>query len=143
MNVSVIAALILVGQFGINLADPLFAFAIAGYILWTAWHIFRNALDQLIDKEFAAGDRDRIKDIALSHPEVLAIHDLRTRSSGRDTFIQLHLEMHGAMTLLRAHDVADQVEWEVMAAFPETEVLIHQDPFGLEQQPGRTVAEGA
>jgi ferrous-iron efflux pump FieF len=143
VNVSVIIALVLAGQFGFTMADPIFAFAIAGYILWLAWHIFRDALDQLMDREFAIGDRDRIKEIALAHPEVLAIHDLRTRSSGRDTFIQLHLEMHGAMALLRAHDVADQVEREVMAAFPEAEVLIHQDPFGLEQQPGRTVAEGA
>ena len=126
-----------------GLTDPLFAFGIAGYILWTAWHIFRDALNQLMDKEFAVGDRDRIKEIALAHPEVMAIHDLRTRSSGRDTFIQLHLEMHGAMTLLRAHDVADRVELELMAAFPEAEVLIHQDPFGLEEPPGRTVAEGS
>lgn len=143
VNVSVIVALVLAGQFGFTLADPLFAFGIAGYILWTAWHIFRDALNQLMDKEFAVGDRDRIKEIALAHPEVMAIHDLRTRSSGRDTFIQLHLEMHGAMTLLRAHDVADRVELELMAAFPEAEVLIHQDPFGLEEPPGRTVAEGS
>jgi ferrous-iron efflux pump FieF len=142
VNASVIVALVLAGQFGITLADPLFAVGIVGYILWTAWLIFRAALDQLMDRELAAGDRDRIKEIALAHPEVLAIHDLRTRSSGRDTFIQLHLEMHGAMTLLRAHDAADEVEREVMAAFPEAEVLIHQDPFGFEQQPGRTIAEG-
>ena len=33
-------------------------------------------------------DRDRIKGLVLSHPEVLALHDLRTRTSGRDSFIR-------------------------------------------------------
>jgi ferrous-iron efflux pump FieF len=64
---------------------------------------------------------------------VLDLHDLRTRASGRQLFIQLHLELDGTMNLYRAHLVADAVEAEILAAFPEAEVIIHQDPHGLEE----------
>ena len=32
------------------------------------------------------------------------------------------------MSLWRAHEIADAVEAELQAAFPEAEILIHQDP---------------
>ena len=59
----------------------------------------------------------------------------RTRASGRDTFIQIHLELDGVMTLLRSHEIADEVEARLLAAFPGAEVLIHQDPHGVEKPP--------
>jgi ferrous-iron efflux pump FieF len=39
------------------------------------------------------------------------------------------------MNLLRAHEVSDAVESELRAAFPHAEVIIHQDPAGLELPP--------
>ena len=117
---------------GIAAADPLFAIAIALYILYSAWAIFRGALDQLMDRELPEAERRRIREIALSHADVRQIHDLRTRTSGTRSFIQLHLELDGAMTLYRAHVIADTVEAAINQAFPGAEVIIHQDPAGLE-----------
>ena len=132
MNGAVIAALILAYYFGWVLADPLFAAAIALYILHCAWVIFRGALDQLMDRELPDDQRQRIREIALAHPDVRQLHDLRTRASGTQTFIQLHLELDGALTLYRAHVIADTVEAEINQAFPGAEVIIHQDPAGVE-----------
>ncbi len=39
--------------------------------------------------------------------------------------------MDGAMSLYEAHRVADQVEEQVLAAFPGAEIIIHQDPSGV------------
>jgi ferrous-iron efflux pump FieF len=61
------------------------------------------------------------------------MHDLRTRSSGLSTFIQFHLELAPEMTLRRAHIISDEVEAEVQAAFPGAEIIIHQDPHGVEE----------
>jgi ferrous-iron efflux pump FieF len=63
------------------------------------------------------------------------MHDLRTRSSGVNTFIQLHIEMDGALSLSRAHTVSDEVEAAILEAFPAAEVIIHSDPEGLEKPP--------
>lgn len=133
INGAVIVALLLVSQFGWLYADPLFGLGIAAYILYTAWKIARGSLDMLMDRELPDDARARIKEIALSHPEVRNLHDLRTRTSGRQTFIQLHLEIDGKMSLNDAHLVADAVELDLQAAFPEAEVIIHQDPYGIEE----------
>ena len=133
LNVSVIASLFLSKQFGMPALDPLFGLAIAGYILYSAWNIVQAALDRLMDRELPDGDRARIRDIALRHPEIRAVHDLRTRSSGLDVFIQIHLEMDGEMTLRRSHEIADDVERNILHEFPNAEVIIHQDPAGIEE----------
>ena len=133
LNGSVIVSLALTTWLGWHALDPLFALGVAAYLLRTSWTIGRMALDRLMDRELPDPDRARIRAIALAHPEVRAVHDLRTRSSGPDLFIQLHLEMDGAMSLLRSHEVADAAEREIMAIYPNAEVIIHQDPSGIEE----------
>jgi len=128
VNGAIIVSLVLSTQWGIHWVDPATAIVIAGYILYSAWQIARGALDVLMDREFSAADRQRIIDIVNAHPEVKGIHDLRTRRSGLQPFVQLHLELAGAMTLHDAHIISDQVEAEIMAVFPGAEVIIHQDP---------------
>jgi len=131
VNVGVIVSLLLAAGLGLDLADPIIGIVIALYILWNAWVIAREALDILMDREFDDADRQRIVDIARSHPEVHALHDLRSRRSGTQAFIQLHLELDGTLSLYRAHAIADQVEAEILEAFPNAEVIIHQDPAGI------------
>ncbi len=41
--------------------------------------------------------------------------------------------MDGELTLYRAHAVADEVEAALREAFPGAEVIIHQDPHGLDE----------
>lgn len=133
MNLAVIAALILSGYFGWYWADPVFGLVIAALIAWSAAMIVMNATNQLMDRELSDDDRERIKTIALSHAEVVNIHDLRTRTSGLQMFIQFHLELDRNITLLDAHHISDEVEKDMIAAFPGADVLIHQDPAGMEK----------
>ncbi len=134
VNAAVIVALLLASQFGWFIADPLFGIAIAGYILIVAWRIARGAFDMLMDRELPERARARIRRIVLEHPSVIDMHDLRTRASGRKTFIQVHIELDGDLSLYRAHDVADEVEASLHAAYPGAEVIIHQDPHGVEEE---------
>jgi len=129
MNLSVIVALVASAYLGWPQADPLFALGIAGYIFYSVWTIVRMAFNQLMDRELPETDREKISAIAMSHPEVRSLHELRTRASGKDIFIQLHLELDGEIRLHRAHAIADEVELEIQAAFPGADILIHQDPY--------------
>ena len=131
LNGSVIASIALSAWLGWNWIDPAFGLAIGAYILFTAWRITRISLNLLMDRELPDVDRNRIRQIALAHPEIRNLHDLRTRSAGPDIFIQLHLEMNGDMTLQHAHEVSDRVEEEILLAYPNAEVIIHQDPEGV------------
>lgn len=131
VNFAVIAALVLSSWFGWLYADPIFGAIIAVYIVYSAWLIIREALDMLMDREMPEADRDTIRAIAMAHPEVASVHDLRTRRSGPSSFIQFHLVMDAELTLIKAHEISDAVETEIRDAFPEAEVLIHQDPTGI------------
>lgn len=134
VNLGVIVSLVLATRLGWGAADPLIAVAIAAYILWGAWRIGRRALVHLMDHELPETDRRRIRDIAMAHAGVLDMHDLRTRSSGARVFIQIHLELDGEMTLNAAHENSEAVMHDVEAAFPDAEVLIHEDPQGVEER---------
>ena len=134
-NGGVILALILAGWFGWTLADPIIGLAIAGVIGWSAVQILRGSYDELMDREFADADRDRIKQIVKQHTDVISLHDLRTRHSGHRAFVQLHLELAPEMTLVEAHRISDEVEDAIRLAYPDAEVLIHQDPAGFEMNP--------
>jgi ferrous-iron efflux pump FieF len=131
-NVGVIVGIVLSTQFGILEADPVIGMVVALILAWSAWHVFRQSYDQLMDRELPDADRVRIKEIVMRHTDVRSLHDLRTRAAGIATFIQLHIELDPAMSLMRSHEVSDEVEHELCAAFPNAEVIIHQDPAGVE-----------
>jgi ferrous-iron efflux pump FieF len=133
LNASVILALVISAATDWRYADPLFGIAIGIWIIYGAWQVAQKALVQLMDHELPDADRARIRAIAQAHPEVTAVHDLRTRAAGPTAFIQVHLEMDGGMTLAEAHRVSDAVEAALLQAFPRTEVIIHQDPAGIEE----------
>ena len=133
LNASVIVALVVSTETDWPYADPVFGMAIGVWIIYGAWQVAQKALVQLMDHELPDADRARIRAIAQAHPEVTAVHDLRTRAAGPTAFIQVHLEMDGGMTLAEAHRVSDEVEAALVQAFPHTEVIIHQDPAGIEE----------
>lgn len=131
-NLGVIAALVLVTWLDWTLADPLIALGVAGVMLFTAFGVGRQSFHQLMDRELPDQDRARILRIARNHPAVKDVHDLKTRAAGLSTFIQLHLALDPAMPLSQVHVISDAVEQALLAAFPGAEVIIHQDPAGLE-----------
>ncbi len=131
VNGSVIVSLLLVTYLDWLYADPIFAIGIALFVLYSAWKIVREALRHLMDSELPDEERERIKAIVKAHPKVTSMHELKTRRSGLQAFIQLHVEMDGEMSLTEAHDVSDEVEGTILEAFPSAEVIIHSDPEGL------------
>jgi ferrous-iron efflux pump FieF len=104
-------------------------------MLASAFGVARDSLDQLMDRELPDEDRARIARIALAHPAVKSVHDLKTRLAGLSTFIQIHIELDPQMRLAQAHAVSDAVEQAIRDAYPGAEVIIHQDPAGFEQPP--------
>lgn len=127
MNLGVVVAAYASAQ-GYLYADGVFGVLIALYILWGARDVAMPAIDMLMDKEMSAEEREKISQIALGNSAVLGLHDLKTRLSGRDYFIQMHLEVDGSLTVLQGHDISDAVEANIAAEYPDAEILIHIDP---------------
>lgn len=130
VNGSVLLALGL-SQWGWPGFDAIFAMAIAVYIFSSALAIIREAWDHLMDRELPDDERATIAAVARAHPEVHGIHDLRTRKSGTATFIQMHLELDDELDLVQAHAISEEVERDLLDAYPGAEVLIHLDPLSV------------
>ena len=131
-NLAVIVTLTIYTWTRVHWIDPAVAIGIAAFLLYNVVRIARRALDTLMDRELPAHDRTRIHDIVCGDPRVRGMHNLRTRSAGATHFIELHLELDGNLTLDAAHDIADDVEQAIIAAFPGAAVLVHQEPAGLD-----------
>ena len=127
LNAAVLFALIL-AQYGWWWADGLFAVFIALFIGNQALGLGYRSIQSLLDRELDNETRDKIKALAKQDPRVKGIHDLRTRQAGKTTFIQLHMELAGDLSLLEAHAIADKAGLTIKAAFDDAEVIIHQDP---------------
>jgi ferrous-iron efflux pump FieF len=125
---AVIAALAMAYFFAWTSADSWFAILIAFYILYSAWQIGYEAAQSLIDRELPDTEREKIKTLAMAYEGVFGVHDLRTRQSGQVKIIQLHLNLDGKQTLESAHSIADKVDAAIRAAFPNADIIIHQDP---------------
>jgi ferrous-iron efflux pump FieF len=128
LNAGVIATLAVESAWDVPLLDPLFGGAVGLWIIRSAVAIARLSAMQLMDRELPDTEREHIRAIAQAEPGVVAAHHIRTRVAGPTTFIQLHIDIDGATTLSRAHDIADAVEGRLRHHFPRAEIFVHQEP---------------
>ena len=134
VNISVAGTILLVDQTGWTIADPIVGLLVAGYILWGAFGILGHALDVLLDREIPDEDRETIERIALAHPEVSGLHDMKTRFGGSHYIVQFHLELDPQITLWHSHEILDDVEAEIRKRYPDCEIIIHADPIGFPER---------
>jgi ferrous-iron efflux pump FieF len=130
LNVAVIIALALDQYAGFTRADPLFGLGIALWLGWGAWKASQEAIEQLMDHEWPEDKKARFIEVLAMHPELRGVHDLRTRTSGNQDFVQFHVWIDGNMTVTHAHKVMDEIEAKLKTHFPDVEILIHPDPEG-------------
>lgn len=131
-NLGALLALVIVGLTPWQIADPSISIGIAFYILWSAVSVARESIDVLMDRRLPLDVDEQIARVVSSYKEqgVLGFHDLRTRRSGSQKFIDLHLEVERDMTLQDAHDVTVRVLRAIEAEIPRARVHIHTDPAG-------------
>ena len=141
LNLGVIVALTLDRYLGLAGADPLFGLAIALWLGWGAYRASWEAIDHLMDKEWPDERREQFLAAIARHPELKGVHDLRTRTSGAQDFVQFHAMVDGTMTVAEAHRVMDEIEERIEREFPGVEVLIHPDPQGLVNETGVAAEE--
>jgi cation diffusion facilitator family transporter len=117
-----IAALIMERWTGLVWVDPAIALTMAVWVGWIGYRLIRRALGDLLDEQDLA-DLARVEAILRDHarpdgplPRIASFHKIRTRHSGRDHWIDFHLQLPGDMDLRRAHEVASDIEEKIEAA---------------------------
>ncbi len=124
----VFAGLLVVKLTGLTIFDPIFAIVVAIMIIKTSIELVLKSTRDLVDSSLNSEDVDKIKDIVLSHQEVQGCHRLRTRRCGHTEEIDVHVDMVEDYSLIQAHDVCNEIEYEIKQVYPKSYVLIHAEP---------------
>jgi len=132
VSVGVIISLVLV-KLGFPMADPIVALLVSGAIVYTAWGVFKQASATLSDSmRIPASD---ICDVVLAIPGVLGCHDIRTRGSEAEVYVDLHVQVDPEATVSRGHEIAEEVERTVAEHFEQVfDVIAHLEPFDAYQR---------
>jgi len=132
-NGAVLVAIGVVYVSGFNLIDPVLGIAISAYMIYSAYPILKEGILMLLDIAIEQEDIEAIKNILANHPEVNDYHYLKTRASGSNVFISVHIVLTPEMQLYDAHLIGDKVEESIRKYFKTKEkiahVLIHLDPY--------------
>jgi len=130
---AVLIAMVVVRLTGYSVIDPIVAIGVAIYLLRIAFNTVRKPLSGLIDTKLPHSQETAIKACLAKHSQyVLGYHALRTRRSGSQRYIDLHLVMNKDVSLQQAHDVCDMIEMEIDSSLPGANVTIHVEPTGIE-----------
>lgn len=132
-NASIILSLIVVKLFNISWFDILTAFAISAYLIYNAYKIAAEAVAALTDRELSEEVRKQVIDIVMNSEGVKGYHDFRSRDLGGAYFFEIHLELDGSLPLDKTHELTDKAEEKIKETFPNAQVIIHQDPYGLHE----------
>jgi cation diffusion facilitator family transporter len=121
--------------------DAVAGLVVAGWLVWGAINVFREASAQLMDRELEEQDRQTILRLAGDDPQVRGVHQLRSRASGPFVHLQMHMELDPTLTLDEAHRIVVAAEWRILAHFPAADILIHPDPEGRAEPHGGAFPE--
>ncbi|MCK9306401.1 MAG: cation diffusion facilitator family transporter [Methanoculleus sp.] len=128
-SAGVVAGLVLIRLTGLVVLDSLVALAVAAIILRAAFDLIRRSFEDLVDRSLPPEEEARIREIISEHcTDVIGFHRLRTRRSGPNRFVDLHLVVPRTATLEEAYGVVKRVEADVKQEFPRTSVTIRVQP---------------
>ncbi len=128
-SLGVFIGLILIKLTGYQIIDPIAAILVALLIIKAAWELTAKAFLPLIDAAIEPDSISLIESILDEYKDIfLEYHELRTRKSGRDCYIDLHMVLHPQVSIKEAHDLCDAIEARIENEIAYSHVLIHVEP---------------
>jgi cation diffusion facilitator family transporter len=128
-SLGVFAGLVLITLTGNAIFDPLVALCVAVVIMKAAYDLTQRSFSDLIDHSIPESDEKRIKEIICEHSSIYAgFHDLKTRRSGPEIFIEFHLVVPGDISVAQSHDLTDHLEIDLNTEYPRATITIHVEP---------------
>jgi len=126
---AVLVGLIVARLTGFSILDPIMAIGMAIYIAKIAYDTLGKPLLGLVDASIPRSEQAVIEAcIAEQSSHIVGFHQLRTRRSGNQRYVDLHLVMAKDISLEEAHRVCDLLEHDIQAGLPRTSVTIHVEP---------------
>jgi len=117
-------------KFGVALTwlDPVAALAVALLILKAAYDLTLQSARDLLDASLPPEEEAWIRDYIARLSAVRGFHRLRTRKSGAQRFVELHLILDADMTVEESHGISEVMTCDIEDRFPNTTVTVHVEP---------------
>ncbi|NLV15770.1 MAG: cation transporter [Syntrophomonadaceae bacterium] len=129
-SAGVFLGLLLIKVTGYTIIDPIVAILVALLIIKAAYDLTRKAFMPLMDTALSAEELEEIRLVLIEFEyQNVTYHDMRTRRSGRECHIDLHLEARPDMSIKEVHDICDKIERKIQERIPYSYVLIHVEPY--------------
>lgn len=127
VSCSVLAGLFLI-RLGFVWLDPVVSLAVAAFIAWNGYEIFKATVPVLVDA--APIPPARITEIAEKVSGVHSVHDVRSRSHGGEIFIEMHLHVAAEVEAdhVASHAITETVEHRLADEFGKVTATIHVEP---------------
>ena len=114
--------------------DPLCAAIMTLFAANAALHLLRDTLRPLLDETLPNSEENCIREVLRRDARVLDFHKLRTRQAGAVRLADVHIMLDDNLTFRQAHAVSEEVEDAIRAALPNTDVIVHFEPYEEEIQ---------
>jgi cation diffusion facilitator family transporter len=128
-TVGVLIGIGLVSLTGLLRLDPIIALVVAVNIIFTGYRLLVRSGRGLMDAALPAEETAKVKTILDSYEgRGVRYHALRSRQAAARKFLVVHLLVPGAWTVAQGHQVAEQVETEILRAIPNSNMVTHVEP---------------
>jgi cation diffusion facilitator family transporter len=125
---SMVVLIGLVGAyFNLHFLDSLAALIVSIIVFTVTLRLGKRSIDVLLDRS-PKNIKDKVVEISREIPEISAVHDIRIRASGSNTFIDLNMHVDPGMSIGEAHDVSTRLENKILENMKKTEVHVHIEP---------------
>lgn len=123
-NSGILLSLYVSMKFNFIYVDFMVGVLIAIYLITSVWKLLWTSVDVLMDKELDRAIRQRIIELALAHPHVKGIQDMRTRSGGIKRFVQFAITFNKTISSEEMEKVIHEVHTNILAVFPDMDITI-------------------
>ncbi len=109
--------------------DPILAIIVALIILKASYDLTKRSVSGIMDVKLSDNEEETIRSIIAEHySDYAEFHDLRSRMSGAERFVDLHLVVPKNQQVVAAHDFCDHLEKDIKEKIPNLSILIHIEP---------------
>ncbi|MEQ8201397.1 MAG: cation diffusion facilitator family transporter [Syntrophomonadaceae bacterium] len=129
-SVGVLVGMVAIWVTGFDILDPLIAIVVGLIIIHAAYEIFVKSFRPLMDASLSDEEEEEIAHaVEKANIEgLVGFHDLRTRRSGSERYVDMHLVVRSGLSIDEVHLICDQVEEKIYQSLPHVNVLVHAEP---------------
>lgn len=126
VSLGVILSLVFI-KLGFPLADPMAGAIVGVFIAKAGIDIIKESTETLVDR--TQMDTSIIKEIACNVDGVVECHEIRTRGTKSQIFVDLHMLVNPSLSVEEAHAIAERAERVIKERLPEVaDVVVHIEP---------------